>query len=116
MPNRDLDALQDILVAARLIQKFVTEITKESFLDDDLRYSAVIRHIEVIGEAAKRVSSEFKAQYPKIKWRSMIGMRNILIHAYDEVDLEEVWETAVVSIPELMVNVLGILSHYESLD
>ena len=59
-------------------------------------------NIEIIGEATKRLSEDFKAEHSQIPWRSMAGMRDILIHAYNHVDLSEVWNTATVAIPTLI--------------
>ncbi|MHB9132727.1 MAG: HepT-like ribonuclease domain-containing protein [Armatimonadota bacterium] len=99
---RDADALLDILNAATLIQTFLSGISKDAFEQDVMRQAAVVREFEIIGEAAKRVSDDFKAAHPAIAWRGMAGMRDILIHAYDHVDLDEVWNAAEQSIPELI--------------
>jgi uncharacterized protein with HEPN domain len=69
---------------------------------DALRQRAVVRSIEIIGEAARRVSAEFQEQHPEIPWPAIIGMRNRLIHEYDTVDLGIVWEVAQEDIPELI--------------
>lgn len=62
----------------------------------------MVRQIEIMGEATKRLSDEFRNRHPDIPWRQMAGMRDILIHAYDHVDIEEVWRTATDSIPPLI--------------
>jgi len=102
MSRRDLSYLTDIVEAAKLIRDFVGGIDKKRFDESPLIQSAVMRQIEVMGEASKRLSDEFKAAHPEMPWRQMAGMRDILIHAYDHVDIDEVWNAAIESIPDLL--------------
>ncbi len=85
--------------AARLAGTFIADTTLESFLADPMRQSAVIRQLEVIGEAAKRLSLECRNEHPDIPWKQMAGMRDILIHAYDHVDLDQVYRAVKDTIP-----------------
>lgn len=105
MLSRDLSSLADILQAAKLAYSFITGVEKHDFLQDMMRQSAIIRQLEVLGEATKRLSPTFRAQYPTIPWQSMAGMRDILIHAYDHVDLFQVWQTVTVAIPDLITQI-----------
>ena len=92
MPH-DQHTLLDILQAADRAQTFVAEMTAEEFLSDLKTQAAVVRQLEIIGEAAKRLSQECQSQIPAVKWREIAGMRDKLIHHYDEVDYERVWRT-----------------------
>lgn len=102
MPNRDASYLVDILDAARLIRQFIDGIGKEAFDVDLMRQSAVIRQFEIMGEAAKRLSNEFRESHPNIPLRQMAGMRDILIHAYNHVDIDITWNAAAMVVPELI--------------
>jgi uncharacterized protein with HEPN domain len=115
MPSNDVSYLADILQAARLVQSFVEGADKASFELDLMRQSAVIRQIEIIGEATKRLSDSFRASQPDIPWRSIAGMRDILIHAYDHVDLDEVWNTVTLAIPDLITKIEPLIPPEENI-
>ncbi len=100
---RDDAILLDIVNAARLIQSFIQDLTKEAFLNDPKTQSAVLHQVTVIGEAAKRLSQDFRERHPILPWSLMAGMRDHLIHGYDAIDLEEVWKTATHDVPEALV-------------
>ena len=98
---RDDAILLDIVNAARLIQAFIQDMTKEEFLADLKTQSAVLHQATVMGEAVKRLSPAFRERHPILLWTLMAGMRDHLIHGYDAVDLEEVWKTAAHDVPEV---------------
>ena len=100
--QRDIASLLDILVAARLAREFVSGFSFEQFAEDIKTQDAVIRRIEIIGEATRRISPQFKAKHPTIPWSQMQGMRNALIHEYDEVVIETVWEVVTSDLIELI--------------
>lgn len=110
MQPRDESYLLDILTACRLIQSFVDELDQGAFNNDLKTQSAVIRQLEIIGEAAKRLSDETRTNYPAIPWRQMAGMRDILIHAYDHVNLDQVWYATQISIPDLIKKIEAVLN------
>ena len=88
--------------AARAIQKFVLSRSFEDYKADRMLRGAVERHIEIIGEAANKVSRGFRAAHPEIPWHRIIAQRNVLAHEYGEVDDSLVWRVAVARIPELI--------------
>ena len=100
--DRDQAYLLDILSSAQLIWSYIEGVELDEFLDDVRLQDSVIRRIEIIGEAAGRVSLQLREAQPQIPWRDMRGMRNQLIHRYDGVDLHVVWNTAQDSIPRLV--------------
>jgi uncharacterized protein with HEPN domain len=81
---------------------------REAFLADPKTQDAVIRNFEVIGEAAKRLPPEFIVLYPQIPWRRMAGFRDILIHAYDRVDMDEIWNIVEQHVAHLFAEINGI--------
>ena len=91
--KRDVQYLLDILEAARLAIGYLEGKSLAEFMDDSLLQDAVIRRIEIIGEAAKRVSDETRKKHNDLPWREMSGMRNVVIHEYDAVDFGIVWDT-----------------------
>jgi len=115
MLPREPDYLRDMLNAAKLAQDFVAGIDWATFELDLMRQAAVTRQFEIIGEAARRISSETQASLPTIPWLKIIGMRNRLIHEYDALDLEVIWDTIHLALPSLIENLENILSSEEPL-
>ena len=83
---------------------------KDNLQKDRILELALIRLVEIVGEAAAKVSSETQAKYPSIPWPQVIGMRNRLIHGYDSVDLDILWDTIEVDLPPLIAELENILS------
>lgn len=99
---RDDEYLLDILEAARLARQYVSRRSAAEFLVDTECQDAVIRRLEIIGEAARRLSEEKRLALPEVAWEAMVGMRNILIHEYDDVDLSVVWNAVHEDLPPLI--------------
>ena len=106
---RDLDYVADIVAAARMALGYVEGGAFDEFMGNTMRQDAVVRQLLVIGEAAKRISDEFKALHPAIPWRQMAGMRDILVHAYDHVDIDEVWRVVTDDLKDLVTAVEPLL-------
>ena len=98
----DQETLTDVVRACRLIVEFSAGLDRERFLGDLKTQSSVVHQLLVLGEAAKRLSARFRELHRDLPWSAMAGMRDKLIHAYDEVDLEEVWRTAEIDIPNIL--------------
>jgi len=103
------DYLLDILTSIQEIEGFVAGMNFQEFLKDRKTINAVIRSLEVMGEAVKKIPSEIRNKYPEIPWKYMAGMRDKLIHEYHGVDLEIVWEVIKKEIPPLKVKFEEIL-------
>ena len=109
MRQRDLGTVLDIVLACRDIREFVTGLPRDEFLEDKKTRSAVIHQIMVIGEAVKRLSREIRAENADIPWTAIAGMRDSLIHGYDEVDFEKVWQVATGEVPRLLARLEPML-------
>lgn len=110
MIERDALYLKHILDCIVDIEEFVIGYTEETFVNDKKTFNASIRMFEVIGEVAKKLSDEFKSKYPHIEWRKIAGMRDVLIHNYEGVDLDAVWQIIKNKIPELKIQIQAIIN------
>lgn len=108
--QRDPAYLLDILNSSVQAVKYLENQTLEDFQQDTLRQDAVIRRIEIIGEAAGKISQELITSHPELPWREMKLMRNVLIHEYADVDTAEVWRTVKNDLPPLIEKLTGLIS------
>jgi uncharacterized protein with HEPN domain len=101
MEANQLGRLQDILAAARLIAVYIQDTSEAAFEANTEKQDAVIRRIEIIGEAAAHLTEQTRQAIPELPFRKMRGMRNVVAHDYGGVDLKVVWEVATVHVPEV---------------
>lgn len=100
--KRDVNLfIQDINENIKDIESFSKELTKEKFKESKLKQNAIIRSLEIIGEAAKNIPDFFRKKYPGIPWKDISGFRDILSHAYFGVDMERVWNIVKIDLPVL---------------
>ncbi len=92
--------IQHIIESINWIEKDINGLTEEDFMDNVLVQDAVIRRLEIVGEAVKNLPEEYKQNHPQIAWSKAMGMRNILIHEYFGVDIQVVWSTITTVLPE----------------
>jgi uncharacterized protein with HEPN domain len=100
--QQDKGYLLDILEAAKLAVSYIAGKTLQDFLSDIQCQDAVIRRLEIIGEASNKLSRQTRKAFSDIPWKEMIGMRNFMIHDYPDIDLVVVWETAHKDLPVLI--------------
>ncbi len=111
--KKDSIYLRHILDAVGKIESYVS-VGRETFLSTTHWQDAVVRQLEIIGEATKRISAELRSNYPDIPWRRMAGLRDILIHDYLGIDLPMVWEVTQRDLPDLKTKIEGIVKKLEA--
>ena len=94
--------LGDIQESCEKILRFTKGMTYKEFVNDDLHFDAVLRNLEVIGEAVKNISEETRITYPNVKWRKIAGFRDIVAHEYFGVNEETVWDIVKNQVPDLL--------------
>jgi len=102
--------LEDILEACSKIERYIKDLSRVEFLDDEKTIDAVTRNMEIIGEAANKLSSDLTNEFDNIEWRQIIGLRNRLIHAYFGVDNDILWNIITENLPSFKIKIENILN------
>lgn len=110
----DREFLSDVREAIHRIKAYTVDMDFDFFLEDTKTQDAVVRNLEIIGEAAKNISDELREKYPKIPWKSMSGVRDRLIHHYFGVNLDIVWEIITGELDEILLQIERILKEWKS--
>ncbi len=93
--------LKHILDSIEIVEEYTKSLSKEEFLKSQEKQDAVTRRLEIIGEAVRNLTEDFRQQYPDVVWREIVGMRDKLIHEYFGIDLDLVWEVTQKDLPQL---------------
>ncbi len=106
MSKREPDVLlDDVRSSINKIERYTVGLNEASFLADEKTIDAVVRNLEIIGEAAKQLPAELKTRYPAIQWSQIAGLRNRIVHDYAGIDLQLVWQIVKTAIPKLAVQI-----------
>jgi uncharacterized protein with HEPN domain len=109
MPKRDSDLLiEDILAAIRKIERYTSGMDQAVFHADEKTVDAVVRNLEIVGEAARQLPEDFVSRYPEVPWRQITGLRNRIVHEYFGLDLELIWQVVLHDLPQLKDQLEGI--------
>ena len=109
MSNRDDNILlADIMVAIEKIERYTTGYNKDRFLADERTIDAVVRNLEIVGEAVRHLSDTFKQDHEKIPWHQMAGLRNRIVHDYFGVDLDIIWHVLANDLPAVKLQLLSL--------
>ena len=109
-PIRDKERLTHINQAIGRIKRYTKDLSYDSFIADDMVYYAVVKNIEIIGEAANMLTAEFQIAHPETPWKMIKGLRNYIVHEYFQIDSNVVWNVVTQNLPELEAQVTEYLS------
>ena len=107
---RDSGRLEHILTAIGNVQSFLEGKTLDDLYRDKILFYAVVKNIEIIGEAANNLTKDLQAQHPEVQWKDVISMRHVLVHDYYSIDARTAWQTAWENLPQLKEQIEKILS------
>lgn len=101
--------LADILEAIRKIESYTQGLSLLEFSQDEMRVDAVMRNLEIIGEATKNIPAEVRQKYPAVEWRKIAGLRDVAIHTYFTIDLQIIWDVVQNKLPSLHSDIAKIV-------
>jgi uncharacterized protein with HEPN domain len=107
--SRDTESLIDIQNAARRILRYADGVSRSDLEANDEKISAILYQITIIGEATKRLSNEFRNLHPEVPWREMAGIRDVIVHEYDQLDFEVIWDVVSSRLCELLELIESLL-------
>ena len=105
--------IEDILNSIKSIEEFSKNLDKDKFSKNNLRQSAIIRQLEIIGEAVKNIPDNFREEHPEVPWKKIAGLRDIIIHTYFNIDLDVTWNIIKKDIPDLKEKIMKIRTELE---
>lgn len=111
----ELVFLEDVLECIEKIEEYVGNLTEKEFEENSEKQDAVIRRIEIIGEAVKNISNETRKKYPNVRWREIAGMRDVVIHQYFGISIGLIWRVATSDIPSLKEKIGEIIKEIEKM-
>jgi uncharacterized protein with HEPN domain len=101
--------VEDILSSMEKIERYISNSDYETFKENEMIVDAIIRNLEIIGEASKNIPDDIRKRYSDIPWKRMVGLRNIAIHEYSKIDLKMIWKIIKKNLPETKQEILKIL-------
>src|SRR5215213_7055843 len=102
--------LEDMILAAQKVLRYTAGFSHDQFANDEKTFDAVIRNLEIVGEAAKRIPPEVRERYSQVEWRQTAGLRDVVIHQYSAVDEDIIWDVVQNHLPALLTQLQQILT------
>ncbi len=107
--QRDQESLIDMANAIKRILRYAERISASELASNDEKLSAILYQIIILGEATKRLSSKLRQEYSEIPWREIAGMRDIIVHEYDQLDFDVIWDVVSHRLPELLIMINALI-------